>query len=106
MNSDTPDTDRPDFGKGIPLSQLADGAMLSGYVGNEPVLLARRGEEIFAVGSVCTHYGAPLADGSSWRIMCVALGITPVSAAQGGKRSAPLPYHQSPAMMSSKLTRT
>lgn len=63
MNSDTPDTDRLDFGIGIPRSQLADGAMLAGYVGKEPVLLARRGEEIFAVGSVCTHYGAPLADG-------------------------------------------
>ena len=37
--------------------------MLSGHLGDEPVLLARRGDEVFAVGSVCTHYGAPLADG-------------------------------------------
>nr|WIE91363.1 FAD-dependent oxidoreductase [Mesorhizobium sp. WSM4875] len=63
MISDTPDIDHLDFSIGIPLSQLADGAMLAGHVGNEPVLLARRGKEIFAVGSVCTHYGAPLADG-------------------------------------------
>ena len=63
MNSSTPDIDYLDFGIGILLSQLADGAMLAGHVDNEPVLLARRGEEIFAVGSVCTHYGAPLADG-------------------------------------------
>ena len=63
MNSTTPDIDYLDFGIGILLSQLANGAMLAGHVDNEPVLLARRGEEIFAVGSVCTHYGAPLADG-------------------------------------------
>ena len=63
MNSSTPDIDYLDFGIGILLSQIADGAMLAGRVDNEPVLLARRGEEIFAVGSVCTHYGATLADG-------------------------------------------
>ncbi|WP_442921291.1 Rieske 2Fe-2S domain-containing protein [Mesorhizobium sp. ISC11] len=66
--------------------------MLSGYVGNEPVLLARRGEEIFAVGSVCTHYGAPLADGSSWRIMCVALWHHAcLSLRKGGSGPRPCP---------------
>ncbi len=54
---------RPDLTQGIAFADLADGAMLAGHVGNKPVLLARRGEEIFAVGSVCTHYGAPLAKG-------------------------------------------
>jgi len=63
MNSATTGIDRLDFSIGIPLSKLADGAMLAGHVGDEPVLLARRGEDIFAVGSVCTHYGAPLAEG-------------------------------------------
>ena len=63
MNSVTTDINHLDFGIGIPLSKLADGAMLAGHVDDEPVLLARRGEEISAVGSVCTHYGAPLAEG-------------------------------------------
>lgn len=53
----------PDFGKGIPLSAIADGGMLSGHAQGKPVLLARRGAELFAVDAVCTHYGGPLADG-------------------------------------------
>ncbi len=53
----------PDFTKGVPLSAIADGAMLAGHARGEPALLARRGDELFAIGAVCTHYGAPLAEG-------------------------------------------
>ncbi len=53
----------PDFSAGVPLREIADGAMLAGHVQGKPVLVARRGEELFAVGAHCTHYGAPLADG-------------------------------------------
>jgi NADPH-dependent 2,4-dienoyl-CoA reductase/sulfur reductase-like enzyme/nitrite reductase/ring-hydroxylating ferredoxin subunit len=53
----------PDLTQGVKLSDLADGAMLRGHVGEEAVLLARRGEEVFAVGAACTHYGGPLAEG-------------------------------------------
>ncbi len=53
----------PDFTKGIPLSAIADGAMLVGHAHGEPALLARHGDGLFAIGSVCTHYGAPLAEG-------------------------------------------
>ncbi len=56
-------SDNPDFAQGIALTRLADGEMLLGHVGEEPVLLARRGEEYFAVGATCTHYGGPLVDG-------------------------------------------
>jgi nitrite reductase/ring-hydroxylating ferredoxin subunit len=54
---------QPDLAKGIPLSKLPDGGMLVGHVHDEPVLLARRGDEVFAIGAICTHYGAPLSDG-------------------------------------------
>jgi len=63
VSSDIAEPEVPDLTRGVSLSRLADGAMLAGRVGDEPVLLARRGEEIFAVGATCTHYGAPLADG-------------------------------------------
>ncbi len=53
----------PDLAAGVQLAQLADGGLLLGRVGDEPVLLARRGEDIFAVAAICTHYGGPLADG-------------------------------------------
>ncbi|HEX6120069.1 MAG TPA: FAD-dependent oxidoreductase [Dongiaceae bacterium] len=53
----------PDLSRGIAVSELADGAMLLGHVGEEPVLLARRGQEIFATGATCTHYGGPLSEG-------------------------------------------
>jgi NADPH-dependent 2,4-dienoyl-CoA reductase/sulfur reductase-like enzyme/nitrite reductase/ring-hydroxylating ferredoxin subunit len=53
----------PDFTTGVALSEISDGAMLLGHAHGEPILLARRGDELFAVGAACTHYGAPLADG-------------------------------------------
>ena len=37
--------------------------MLAGHVDKDPVLLARRGDEIFAIGATCSHYGGPLAQG-------------------------------------------
>jgi nitrite reductase/ring-hydroxylating ferredoxin subunit len=48
---------------GVPENDLDDGAMLVGQVGEEAVLLARRGREVFAIGATCTHYGGPLGEG-------------------------------------------
>jgi NADPH-dependent 2,4-dienoyl-CoA reductase/sulfur reductase-like enzyme/nitrite reductase/ring-hydroxylating ferredoxin subunit len=56
-------SDQPDLSRGVPESDLDDGAMLVGRVGDEPVLLARKGKEVFAIGSTCTHYGGPLGEG-------------------------------------------
>src|SRR6266446_5065889 len=53
----------PDLARGIPLSDVADGGMVGGHVGEDAVLLARRGNELFAIGSTCSHYGGPLAEG-------------------------------------------
>jgi apoptosis-inducing factor 3 len=53
----------PDLASGISIDDLADGAMLLGHANGEAVLLARRGDEIFAIGATCTHYGGPLAEG-------------------------------------------
>lgn len=53
----------PDLAQGVALSDLPEGGMLAGHVGEEAVLLARRGKEVFAVGAHCTHYGGPLAEG-------------------------------------------
>jgi apoptosis-inducing factor 3 len=53
----------PDLTQGIAADALADGAMLLGHVGDEAVLLARRGSEVFATGATCTHYSGPLAEG-------------------------------------------
>jgi NADPH-dependent 2,4-dienoyl-CoA reductase/sulfur reductase-like enzyme/nitrite reductase/ring-hydroxylating ferredoxin subunit len=53
----------PDFAAGIEESALADGAKLLGHAEGEPVLLVRLGDEVFAVGAKCTHYGGPLAEG-------------------------------------------
>ncbi len=52
-----------DFAKGISLENLKDGALLLGHAHGDDVILARRGDEVFAIGATCTHYGAPLADG-------------------------------------------
>lgn len=53
----------PDFGMGVPISTIVDGGMLTGHTHGAPVVLARRGDELFAFDAYCTHYGAPLADG-------------------------------------------
>ena len=53
----------PDFEKGFNIDDVADGKMLLGHASGEAVLVARRGDELFAIGATCTHYGGPLAKG-------------------------------------------
>jgi NADPH-dependent 2,4-dienoyl-CoA reductase/sulfur reductase-like enzyme/nitrite reductase/ring-hydroxylating ferredoxin subunit len=53
----------PDLTKGVDIASLADGQMIVGHVAGDAVLLARRGDEFFAVDAACTHYHGPLAEG-------------------------------------------
>ncbi|MFZ5893214.1 MAG: FAD-dependent oxidoreductase [Myxococcota bacterium] len=53
----------PDFTRGIAASDLEQGKPLLGHAQGEAVLLAKVGQEAFAVGATCTHYGGPLAEG-------------------------------------------
>ena len=48
---------------GLALTDLPDGAMTTGHAQGEPVLLARRGDEILAISAKCSHLGAPLGKG-------------------------------------------
>src|SRR3954467_13639485 len=99
----------PDLSEGISLSGLADGGQILGHIGGntggEAVLVVRRGEEIFAVGATCTHYGGPLAEGvvvgdtvrCPWHHACFSLRtgealrappLTPVSCSGGEREGA------------------
>jgi NADPH-dependent 2,4-dienoyl-CoA reductase/sulfur reductase-like enzyme/nitrite reductase/ring-hydroxylating ferredoxin subunit len=53
----------PDLAQGIPLGILGDNTTLLGHVGDDAVLVARRGNEYFAIGATCSHYSGPLAEG-------------------------------------------
>jgi len=63
MSASQSEATGPDLTLGLSTDALADGKMLVGHVGDDAVLLARRGSEFFAVGATCTHYGGPLAEG-------------------------------------------
>ncbi len=53
----------PDLAEGIPASDLVDGAMVTGHLGDEEVLLVRLSGKLFALSAHCTHYHGPLVDG-------------------------------------------
>jgi len=63
MNAPKPEEDSPDLTLGVATDTLADGNMLKGHVGGDAILIARRGDEFFAIGATCTHYGGPLSEG-------------------------------------------
>ncbi|MEO8626486.1 MAG: FAD-dependent oxidoreductase [Betaproteobacteria bacterium] len=63
MSEDKTKLDGPDLTKGVALSAVPEDAMLLGHAHGEAAILARRGDDLFAVGATCTHYGGPLAGG-------------------------------------------
>jgi apoptosis-inducing factor 3 len=63
VSDDTAQLTGPDFARGVAMSDIADGGMLAGHALGKPVLVARMGGEILAIGAECTHYGGPLGQG-------------------------------------------
>ena len=53
----------PDLELGIGDESVPDGGMVLGRVHNDDVVVARQGNEVFAVGASCTHYHGNLAEG-------------------------------------------
>ena len=52
-----------DLSKGVPASALTDGGMILGRVGDEDVVVARSGTDLFAIRAHCSHYRGPLVEG-------------------------------------------
>jgi NADPH-dependent 2,4-dienoyl-CoA reductase/sulfur reductase-like enzyme/nitrite reductase/ring-hydroxylating ferredoxin subunit len=63
MSAPQSEAKNPDLTLGLTIDTLADGKMVAGHVGEDAVLLARRGNEFFAIGATCTHYNGPLSEG-------------------------------------------
>lgn len=63
MSEDKPKLSGPDLAQGVDAASIPDSGMLLGHADGEQILLVRRGQDFFAVGATCTHYGAPLVDG-------------------------------------------
>jgi apoptosis-inducing factor 3 len=57
------DTAKPDLVRGIAFRDLPDGGRILGTVGDEDVIVLRRGDAVFACGAYCTHYHGALIDG-------------------------------------------
>lgn len=52
-----------DFVPAIPVTELPENKPRRVEVAGQPVLLVRRGQQVYAVGAVCSHYGGPLEKG-------------------------------------------
>ncbi len=57
------DASKVDLKNGLSVHDLPEGKCVLGHLDGEDVLVARRGEEYFAVAAFCTHYHGPLAEG-------------------------------------------
>ena len=63
MSATPSETAGPDLASGVSTDSISEGRMLLGHVGEDAVLLARRGNAFFAIGATCSHYSGPLAEG-------------------------------------------
>ena len=118
MSQDEEKPSGPDLAQGIAASDLAEGAIVAGHVGDEAVVLVRHGGKVSAIAAHCTHYHGPLAEGlvvgdtirCPWHHACFSLAtgealaapaLSPVTCWQveerggritvGGKKEQPAP---------------
>ena len=61
--SETKEHATVDLSKGVAASALTDGGLILGRVGDDEVVLARSGSELFAIRAQCSHYRGPLVKG-------------------------------------------
>lgn len=81
MGHESAESSGPDLRVGIPQKELLVGGVIGGHVDDEPVLLYRDDEGVWAVSGICTHYSAPLIRGVSegpvircpWHHACFSL---------------------------------
>ncbi len=52
-----------DYTPAMPLADLVENKPRRIDVNNQPILLVRQGERVYAVGAICSHYGGPLDKG-------------------------------------------
>ena len=52
-----------DFLPVLGVADLLEGQPRRAEASGQPILLLRSGERIYAIGAVCSHYGAPLEEG-------------------------------------------
>ncbi len=62
MTDDAQNSPR-DLREGVAISELDGDRIVTGRVGEDDVIVLKRGDELFAVGAHCTHYHGPLAEG-------------------------------------------
>ena len=53
-----------DFLPALAVADLQEGQLKRVEISGQPILLLRSGERIYAIGAVCSHYGAPLEEGT------------------------------------------
>lgn len=62
-NEVRPSNSPPDLATGMPSTDLPEGGMVEGQLGDRKILVARVGGRLFAVDALCTHYQGQLAKG-------------------------------------------
>lgn len=88
-----------DFVPVLPMQDLAENTPKRVDAKGKPVLLVRRGERVYAIGAVCSHYGAPLEEGTlkdgtvecPWHFSKFSLEDGRVAA---GPATAPVPAYE------------